>query len=214
MPATTPNRAYPYPVPADTTDIPGDIQRLAEAVDDDLCTLTASVPIRPALQLRGATPVRVFTHPADPFPGAAVDYDIEEFRTPGITYTLSHSISGTGQKAVLRINEPGAYMVFGSLAIPRPTDGVNRVALRLQLRTGQSGAGPIVTDRSVHLQPSASDGIRTMSVATLIRSSGSGVAGEGYVSMWFRSSRSSDFSDDTYTVGARRLTVIRMSPTP
>ena len=214
MPATTPNRSYPYPVPADRVDIPGDIQRLAESVDSDLCTLTQTIPVRPALRLRGTDTSAVFTHPADPFPGAAVHFDIEDFRTPGISYTLAHSISGTGQKAVLRINEPGAFHVIGSLAVPRPTDGVNRIEMRVFLRTGQSGAGPVVAARSVHLQPSASDGIRTMSVSTLIRSSGSGVAGEGYVSLWFLSHRSSLFSDDTYTVGERSITVVRMSPTP
>lgn len=214
MPSTTVNRGYPYPVPADTTDIPGDIQRLAEAVDSDLCEVTQAIPVRPALRIRGTDAVEVFTHPADPFPGAAVHYDIEDFRTPGITYTLSHSISGTGPTAVLRINEPGAFHVTASLAVPRPTDGVNRIEMRVFLRTGQSGAGPVVSSRSVHLQPSASDGIRTMTVSTLIRSSGSGVSGEGYVSFWFLSRRSNVFSDDTYTVGERSLTVVRMSPTP
>ena len=41
MPATTPNRNYPYPVDADTIDVTGDIQRLAEAVDLDIVTAVA-----------------------------------------------------------------------------------------------------------------------------------------------------------------------------
>lgn len=44
---TTPNRAYPYPAPADPVDIPGDMQELAEAIDDDLEAIAATAGPRP-----------------------------------------------------------------------------------------------------------------------------------------------------------------------
>lgn len=47
MPGTTANRGYPYPTPGDPTNVPGDIQKLAEAVNDDvqanLATVTGTV---------------------------------------------------------------------------------------------------------------------------------------------------------------------------
>lgn len=55
MPATTPNRLYPYPVAGDPVDIPGDIQRLAEAIDDDLTTVGADIVPRPFAQISSST---------------------------------------------------------------------------------------------------------------------------------------------------------------
>jgi len=36
MPGTTPNRLYPYPLPADTINVPRDIEALARAVDGEM----------------------------------------------------------------------------------------------------------------------------------------------------------------------------------
>lgn len=42
MPSTTANRAYPYPVAGDAVDIPGDMQRLASAIDTDVKAVKAT----------------------------------------------------------------------------------------------------------------------------------------------------------------------------
>jgi hypothetical protein len=41
MPATTPNRAYPYPLPADSINVPRDIEALARAIDTDTAAVAA-----------------------------------------------------------------------------------------------------------------------------------------------------------------------------
>lgn len=48
---TTPNRAYPYPAPADPVDIPGDMQALAEAIDNDLETIAPLTSTRPFVSI-------------------------------------------------------------------------------------------------------------------------------------------------------------------
>lgn len=42
MPSTTVNRAYPYPVAGDAVDIPGDMRRLASAIDKDVKAVKAT----------------------------------------------------------------------------------------------------------------------------------------------------------------------------
>lgn len=59
MPATTPNRGYPYPLPADPVDIPGDICALADAVNADLGVLEAMAVARPIAQIRSSQPQAV-----------------------------------------------------------------------------------------------------------------------------------------------------------
>jgi len=63
MPASTPNRLYPYPLPGDPVDVPGDIQRLAEAIDDDFTTLIADIGPRKFCQISSITPQVAETQP-------------------------------------------------------------------------------------------------------------------------------------------------------
>lgn len=57
MPANTPNRGYPYSIPADNNDVAGSIQALAEAVDTDLFTLGPSILPRRVARVSRTTPV-------------------------------------------------------------------------------------------------------------------------------------------------------------
>lgn len=57
MPANTPNRGYPYSIPADNNDVAGAIQALAEAVDADLFSLGPSIVARRAARVSRTTPV-------------------------------------------------------------------------------------------------------------------------------------------------------------
>jgi hypothetical protein len=63
MTATTPTRHYPYPLPADPFDVPGDMQALAEAVDDDVQANLANV-IKPRkyVKLRGTSAMSIVTN--------------------------------------------------------------------------------------------------------------------------------------------------------
>lgn len=204
MPATTPNRAYPYPVPADPVDVPGDMQRFAEAVDADLCTLTASIPLRPAFRLSANDAVRTTSSPPlNPY--ESLTFDTEDFNT-GLPYTITiTSVVNEGVVCVVRPQVAGFFWVHGAIAIPRPTDGTNRIEVRAEIRRE---TGTIMAAESSHLQPSASDGIRTGAIATGLELNGST---EGVQLGFF--SRTAAGGLDRYTVVERSITVIRMSPT-
>lgn len=203
MPATTPNRAYPYPVPADTTDIPGDIQRLAEAIDADLCTLTANVPVRPAVRLRG-TNATVCATLAPLNQGEELSFDIEDFNT-GVPYLVAQgTVANEGFVFQIRPQLAGYYHVIGTVAIPRPTTGTSRNMLAVSILKNSITA----VRNSNHLQPSASDGIRTGSARLGIHMNGT----TDNLSLKFSSSVAAG-GLDAYTVTERTLTLVRMSPT-
>lgn len=203
MPGTTVNRGYPYSVPTDPTDIPGDIQRLAEAIDADLCVLTASIPLRPALRLRGTQAVVANTSlPLNT--GEELAFDIEDFNT-GIPYLVSQgTIANEGFIFSIKPQLAGFYQVVGTVAIPRPTTGTSRNMLAVSVLKNSVTAAR----NSNHLQPSASDGIRTGSVRTGIHMNGTTDA----LSLKFSSSVAAGGLDQ-YTVTERTLTLVRMSPT-
>lgn len=203
MPGTTPNRLYPYPVPADTTDIPGDLQRLAEAVDADLCDLTANIPVRPALRIRGTDAIAASTF--DPLnTGEELPFDTIDFNTGLPFFANAGTVVNEGFVWSIRPQLAGFYHVIGTVAIPRPTTGTSRNRLEVQILKNTI---PIVRN-SNHLQPSASDGIRTGSARTGIHLNGTSDA----LSLKFSSSVAAG-GLDVYTVTERTLTIIRMSPT-
>ena len=108
MPANTPNRLYPYPVPADTTDIPGDLQRLAEAVDADLCDLTANIPVRPALRIRGTDAIAASTF--DPLnTGEELPFDTIDFNTGLPFFANAGTVVNEGFVWSIRPQLPGFY---------------------------------------------------------------------------------------------------------
>lgn len=57
MPANTPNRGYPYSIPADNNDVAGAIQALAEAIDTDLATFSPLIQPRRAFRVSRTTSV-------------------------------------------------------------------------------------------------------------------------------------------------------------
>lgn len=203
MPGSTANRAYPYSLPADPTDIPGDIQALAEAVDTDLCELTADIPVRPALRIRGTSSIAASTF-APLNTGEEMPFDIEDFNT-GIPYFWSSgSVANEGFVWSIRPQLPGFYHVIGTIAIPRPTTGTSRNMLAVSILKNSV----IAAKNSNHLQPSASDGIRTGSARIGIHMNGTTDA----LALKFSSSVAAG-GLDVYTVTERTLTIVRMSPT-
>lgn len=203
MPGSTVNRGYPYPLPADPTDIPGDLQDLAEAVDADLCDLTASIPVRPALRIRGTNAVVANTFlPLNT--GEEMEFDIEDFNT-GIPYLVtSGSVVNEGFFWSISPQLPGFYHLIGTIAIPRPTTGTSRNMLAVAAQKNSI----FIARNSNHLQPSASDGIRTGSVRTGIHMNGT----TDTLQLKFSSSVAAGGLDQ-YTVTERTLTLVRMSPT-
>jgi hypothetical protein len=196
MPATTPNRGYPYSIAADPVDIPGDLQRLAEAIDTDVSALTASIPLRPAIRFRGTEAIAAVTfQPLNP--GEDLPFDIVDFDT-GLPYLIS------GDHITIRPQLAGFYYMIATVAIPRPTSGASRNGLGVRIRKNTITA----TANINHLQPSASDGIRTGSVRTGLHMNGTTDA----LTVEFASTLPTAGLDQ-YTVTERTLTLIRMSPT-
>lgn len=202
MPGSTVNRGYPYPVPADTTDIPGDIQSLAEAVDADLCVLTASIPLRPAIRIRGtnATVCSTFL-PLNT--GEELSFDTVDFDT-GLPYIANQgTVANEGFVWSIRPQLAGFYHVIGTVAIPRPTTGTSRNMLAVSILKNHI----IIAKNSNHLQPSASDGIRTGSARIGAPMNGT----TDSFSLMFSSSVAAG-GLDAYTVTERTLTIVRMTP--
>lgn len=107
MPATTPNRSYPYPVPTDPVDVPGDIQRLAEAVNDDVqANLVPVVGPRVMAKMRGSTPQ---TFPAGPI--ARVLFDITRIDTDNMTDPVN-------QPGIFTVNTDGFYVCQFTALVP------------------------------------------------------------------------------------------------
>lgn len=77
MPAFTPNRGYPYPLPTDPADVPQALQDLAEAVDDDVEARDVVIRSRPFVKVRGSNTTPV------PVSGGQVylPFEIEDFDT-------------------------------------------------------------------------------------------------------------------------------------
>lgn len=107
MPATTPNRSYPYPVPTDETDVPGDIQRLAEAVNDDVtANVVPAIGQRAMAKVRGSTP-QTF----DAGPTQRVIFDITRLDTDNMTDPVN-------QPGIITVNTPGFYVCQFTALIP------------------------------------------------------------------------------------------------
>lgn len=121
MPAFTPNRNYPYPVPTDTTDIPGDLQRLAEAVDADVQALQAIVGPRPMVRMRGFTPV---IHA-----GAASTFG--ELYMEQIDFNIGGA-AGPLTNGRLDLLLPGAWLIVGTFTYA-PPGGANVVSIGVNL---------------------------------------------------------------------------------
>lgn len=58
MPATTPNRAYPYPVASDPGNVPEAIEAFADAVDLDMQALASSISQRPMAKVSSRSGTR------------------------------------------------------------------------------------------------------------------------------------------------------------
>lgn len=72
---TTPNRNYPYPDPTDPADFPQGMQDLAEAVDNDIRLLVASLAFVPFCVVTGDTPTLVSSATTTELTYTTVTYD-------------------------------------------------------------------------------------------------------------------------------------------
>lgn len=171
MPATTPNRLYPYPLPADPTDVPGDLERLANAIDDDVCSIRAGLTGRPVSRFRGtgtfaspSTSAPLSPPPSDTF--YRVPFDTTDFNTANVTMQAQE----VGNR-LLFPEDPGYYYVTATVYVPPLTvAGATVNYMGLQIRKGTIASPTTLATRlagSSHNLPVSSvddRGVRLMSV--------------------------------------------------
>lgn len=206
MPATTPNRFYPYPLPADPTDIPGDMQRLAEAIDDDVCALTDAVTGRPVSKFRGTEAFASLTTSLGSSVGTVrLPWDTTDFNL--VPCTMQSQEVGN---RLIKPEVPGFYFATASLQVPTLTLAGTVNVLILQIRRGNAAlplnVASFVAGVSHRVPVGADDqGVRLMTVSA-------GMFMNGTTDAW-----SIEFFADTtpdvaeYIVNERSLTVMRMT---
>lgn len=212
MPATTPNRLYPYPTNADPTDVPGDLQRLAEAIDADVCTIEASLSGRPVSRFRGtgsfaspSTSAPLSPPPSDSF--YRVPWNATDFNTANVVMQSQE----VGNR-LLFPDDPGYYYVVATVYVPPMTiSGATVNYMGLQIRKGSTAAPTGPTTRlagsSHNLPVSAADdrGVRLMSVTC-----GSFMNGttDAFCVDW-RADTTPDVAE--YVISDRTITILKMT---
>ena len=138
MPASTPNRAYPYSLPTDPTDIPGDMQRLAEAIDADVCALQNGLEGRPVARFRGTGPFASestarpsVNAPATPYEDR-IPFNVEDFNTANVIMMNPD----VGNRLIFP-DDPGFYFALVTVYVPTFTiAGATVDFTGLQIRRG------------------------------------------------------------------------------
>ena len=209
MATTTPNRFYPYPTAADQTDIPGDLQRFAEAVDADVCALTAGVGNRPAARFRGTGPFPSpsTTHPVNSPPTPYTDripFNVEDFNTANVVMMSA----AVGQRLIWP-QDPGFYFLVVTVSIPQLTLAATTDYLGLQVRRGDASAPTslVPAPRLAGTSNPVGSG-----PAGRILSLGLGVFMDGVndaFSVEFRAATNPAVSE--YVIGERTITIIKMT---
>lgn len=120
MPGTTPNRGYPYPVTGDPFDVPGDIQRLAEAIDLDMEDLDNRLIQRPMALVSWQGTSQLF--PADQVTEA--EFNFVHVDTAGIS-NLSQ------EPTRLTPTSSGLWAVWGAIRTPVAQSDVRDLFLRV-----------------------------------------------------------------------------------
>lgn len=214
MPTTTPNRAYPYPLPGDPTDIPGDMQRLAEAIDDDVCQLGLELEGRPVARFRGTGPfisestARANVNaPATPFDDR-IPFDTTDFNTANVIMTSPD----VGNRLIFP-DDPGFYFALVTLYVPVFTiAGATVTYMGLQIRRGDFTnptsllPAPRLAGCSHNVPVDAFDrNVRVMSLGVGCFMNGTTDA----FSVEFRADTTPNTSG--YEIGERTITILKMT---
>lgn len=214
MPANTPNRLYPYPVPLDPTDIPGDMQRLAEAIDTDVCALGAGLTGRPVARFRGTGPYTSestaranVNAPATPYDDR-IPFNVEDFNTANVIMTSPD----VGQRLIFP-DDPGFYFALATVYVPTFTIAGATVGLMgLQIRQGDFTnptsllPAPRLAGCSHNVPVDANDrNVRVMSLAVGCFMNGTTDA----FSVEFRADTAPNTSG--YVIGDRTITILKMT---
>jgi hypothetical protein len=214
MPGVTPNRLYPYSLAADTTDIPGDLQRLAEAIDADVCALQDGLAGRPVARFRGTgayvseSTNRPFVNsPSTPYDDR-IPFNVEDFNTANVIMTSPD----VGQRLIFP-DDPGFYFALVTVYVPVFTvAGATVNFMGLQIRRGDftNPTSLITAPRlggSSHNVPvdTFDRSVRVMSLAVGAFMNGTTDA----FSVEFRADTTPDTAG--YAIGERTITILKMT---
>lgn len=207
MPAFTVNRGYPYSLPTDPADVPAALQSLAEAIDDDVCSLTNSIAGRPASRFRGTGTFDSFTTSLGFTVGTVrVPFDTTDFNT--VPATMQSQEVGN---RLIKPDVPGFYFVLGTVYVPVMTVAgttVNFMAIQIRKCDASSPLtnGTRLVGSSHNVPVSADDrNVRVFSVGTGVFMNGTTDA----FSLEFRADTTPDVA--SYTINERTLTFMRMT---
>ena|SRR5688572_16802214 len=214
MPGVTPSRLYPYPLPADPTDVPGDLQRLAEAIDADVCALQNGLTGRPVARFRGTgayastSTSRPFVNsPATPYDDR-IPFNVEDFNTANVIMTSPD----VGQRLIFP-DDPGFYAALVTVYVPVFTiAGATVSFMGLQIRRGDFTnptsliTAPRLGGSSHNVPVDAFDrNVRVMSLAVGCFMNGTTDA----FSVEFRADTTPDTAE--YVIGERTITILKMT---
>jgi hypothetical protein len=209
MPANTPNRLYPYPLPADPFDVPGDLQRLAEAIDDDVCALTNGVVGRPVSRFRGtsdyASPSPALDLAISPAVRFRVPFDLIDFNFANVTMQ-----SQAFGNRLLFPEDPGFYRVVGIQYMPNLTLAASVEFLALEIRkcdvTNPSAQGIRVDGNASRIPVAADDrNARALTIGTAVFMNGTTDA----FSLEWRADTTPDVAE--YVINERSMTILKMT---
>lgn len=210
MPAFTVNRGYPYSIPTDPANVPAALQALAEAIDDDVCTLTNNVMGRPVSQFRGTVSFTNHTpaYPLDapPFPYVPrIPFDTTDFNTANVTMQAQEV-----NNRLLFPEDPGFYFALATLKVPTLTAATSMVYMDLQLRRGDAtnptAAATLLSRTSNSIAVETFDrNVRVLSVAVGCFMNGTTDA----FSVEFNVDTNPDIG--TYTLSDRSITILKMT---
>lgn len=214
MPSTTANRSYPYPLPGDPFNVPGALQTLAEAIDDDVCALLNGVSGRPVARFRGtgsyasaSTSRPLVNSPGTPYEDR-VPFDTVDFNTANVTMSSAE----VGQRLIFP-EDPGFYFALATIQVPPLTiAGATVSYLGLQMRRGDftNPTSLLTAERlggaSHNVPVDANDrGVRLMTLGVGCFMNGTTDA----FSVEFRADTTPDVSE--YVIGERAITILKMT---
>lgn len=138
MAGTTPNRLYPYPTSTDAFDVPGDIERLARAVDTDVQLLDDSIIQRPFAKVSWRSAANQSFVPDQ---ATECQFDYVDFDPRGIWSPT--------RPTRLVPDSPGLWGVWGAFEAPASFVNVQDLFLRANgadlIRSGQNANGSTAT---------------------------------------------------------------------
>lgn len=185
MPATTPNRAYPYPVAGDPTNPPGDIEALARAVDADVTALAALAHARPQARVSSQTTVTAA------LVSPILTWDVVDYNEGGVIEPL------VGTAPVIRVTQPGFYFMFANVAYLSGPATASVIGSRIELEGG------LIIGQTSTPFTTFTQGTREMDVgATYQLAAGDGIRVAGVID---------PTSANPSTWATRSLTILRMT---